>query len=110
MKMATVPNLICVLRIALTVPIVWLLVAGTAGYVSQDLSDDHPVSVTFDNTLDTAFYDQTAIEAAGLPVVIHSGSAPDPGPYTSPAFLRRLLTRCPRLKVVVAQIDVLETM
>lgn len=36
------------------------------GYLAQDLSNDHPVSVTFDNTLDTAFYDQTTIETAGL--------------------------------------------
>lgn len=35
-------------------------------YLSQDLSDDHPVSVTFSNTADTAFYDQATIEATGL--------------------------------------------
>jgi uncharacterized protein len=42
------------------------------------------------------------IEAAGLPLVMHCGSAPDPGPYTQPAYLRALLARHPRLRVVVA--------
>jgi len=48
------------------------------------------------------------IEAAGLPVVIHCGSAPDPGRFTAPAYLRRLLTRHPHLKVVVAHMGAAE--
>lgn len=42
------------------------------------------------------------IEAAGVPVVIHAGSAPKPGRFTSPRYLEGLVTRFPRLKVVVA--------
>jgi hypothetical protein len=42
------------------------------------------------------------IEAAGLPVVIHAGSAPDPGTYTAPVYLQRLMLRFPQLKIVVA--------
>jgi hypothetical protein len=42
------------------------------------------------------------VEAAGLPVVIHAGSAPDPGRFTAPVYLRRLMLRFPRLKIVVA--------
>lgn len=42
------------------------------------------------------------IEAAGLPVVIHAGSAPDPGTYTAPAYMEGLLKQFPRLKVVIA--------
>ncbi|HUJ75301.1 MAG TPA: amidohydrolase family protein [bacterium] len=42
------------------------------------------------------------VQAAGLPVVLHVGGAPDPGRYTVPAVLRRLVMRYPRLKVVVA--------
>jgi hypothetical protein len=48
------------------------------------------------------------IEAAGLPVVIHCGSAPDAGRYTQPAYLRGLLERHPRLKVVVAHMGAYE--
>ena len=42
------------------------------------------------------------LEHAGLPVVIHCGSAPDPGRFTTPEYLIGLLNRFPRLKVVVA--------
>lgn len=42
------------------------------------------------------------IEAAGLPVVIHAGSAPDPGWFTAPIYIQRLLLRFPTLKVIVA--------
>jgi hypothetical protein len=48
------------------------------------------------------------IEAAGLPVVIHCGSAPDPGRFTAPGYLRRLLLRHPRLKVIVAHMGAAE--
>ena len=48
------------------------------------------------------------IEAAGLPVVMHVGSAPEPGRFTSPRYLQALLERFPRLKVVVAHMGAWE--
>lgn len=42
------------------------------------------------------------LEEARLPVIIHSGPAPDPGRYTTPAYIRGLLSRHPGLVVVVA--------
>ena len=42
------------------------------------------------------------IAAAGLPVVLHVGDAPDPGPFTVPQVLARVLARHPRLRVIVA--------
>jgi len=42
------------------------------------------------------------IAAAGLPVVIHCGSAPDPGRFTRPEYIRRLLAQHPGLTVIVA--------
>jgi predicted TIM-barrel fold metal-dependent hydrolase len=48
------------------------------------------------------------IEAAGLPVVIHSGSAPEPGRHTTPAAIRRLLMRFPRLRLVIAHMGAAE--
>ena len=48
------------------------------------------------------------IEAAGLPVVIHCGSAPEPGAHTTPAVIKRLLLRFPRLKIVIAHMGAAE--
>lgn len=42
------------------------------------------------------------IESAGLPVVIHSGSAPDPGRFTAPVHIKALVDRFPGLRVVIA--------
>ena len=42
------------------------------------------------------------MEAARLPVVIHSGSAPDGGRFTAPGPIRALLKRHPALPVVIA--------
>jgi hypothetical protein len=42
------------------------------------------------------------IAAAGLPVVVHAGSAPDPGRFTAPVYLQRLLLRFPTLRIIVA--------
>ena len=42
------------------------------------------------------------IAAAGLPVVIHIGSAPNPHRYSAPRYLRALLARHPTLTVIVA--------
>lgn len=48
------------------------------------------------------------IEAAGLPVVIHSGSAPDPGRFTAPAYMKALVERFPRLRIIVAHMGAWE--
>jgi hypothetical protein len=48
------------------------------------------------------------IEAAGLPVVLHCGSAPDPGRFTAPSYVEGLLGRFPRLKVIVAHMGAWE--
>ncbi len=56
----------------------------------------------FDPSAEALYPAFEQVEAAGLPVVIHAGSAPDPGRFTAPIHLRRLLLRFPRLKVVVA--------
>lgn len=48
------------------------------------------------------------IEEAGLPVVIHCGSGPQPGRYTGAAPIAAVLTRYPRLKLVVAHLGMPE--
>ncbi len=48
------------------------------------------------------------IAAAGLPVVVHAGSAPDAGRFTLPAVLGRVLARHPRLRVIVAHLGASE--
>ncbi|MEV0024704.1 amidohydrolase family protein [Streptomyces atroolivaceus] len=45
---------------------------------------------------------------AGIPVVTHCGSGPAPGAYTGPAPVGRLLSRHPRLKLVVAHMGMPE--
>ncbi len=42
------------------------------------------------------------LEEAGVPVVIHAGSGPIPGRHTGPAGVRAVLTRFPRLRLVIA--------
>lgn len=42
------------------------------------------------------------IAAAGLPVVLHVGDAPDAGRFTVPEVLERVLARHPALRVIVA--------
>lgn len=49
-----------------------------------------------------------AIEDAGVPVVIHCGSGPAPGEFTGPDPIERLLTRYPRLPLVVAHMGMPE--
>lgn len=39
---------------------------GSYARIGQDLSDDHPISVTYDTWADPAFYDQGSVESAGL--------------------------------------------
>ncbi|MFJ4843051.1 amidohydrolase family protein [Streptomyces sp. NPDC088746] len=45
---------------------------------------------------------------AGIPVVTHCGSGPAPGAYTGPGPIGRLLSRHPRLKLVVAHMGMPE--
>ncbi|MBW5425390.1 amidohydrolase family protein, partial [Streptomyces sp. BG9H] len=45
---------------------------------------------------------------AGIPVVTHCGSGPEPGKYTGPAAMARLLARHPRLRLVVAHMGMPE--
>lgn len=40
--------------------------ANSAALLTQDLTNDHPVSVTYDITADTAFHSQASVETAGL--------------------------------------------
>ncbi|OBI22368.1 amidohydrolase [Mycobacterium sp. E2462] len=48
------------------------------------------------------------IEDAGLPVVIHCGSGPVPGEYTGAEPVAALLTRHPRLRLVIAHLGMPE--
>jgi len=48
------------------------------------------------------------VQEAGLPVVIHCGSAPDPSRFNEPGAADRLLKRYPRLKLVVAHMGAWE--
>ena len=48
------------------------------------------------------------IEDAGVPVVIHCGSGPQPGAHTGPAPIRALLRRHPHLVLVVAHMGMPE--
>jgi predicted TIM-barrel fold metal-dependent hydrolase len=40
----------------------------------------------------------------GAPVIVHAGSAPVPAPYTGPGPLSALLSRYPRLRVIIAHL------
>ncbi len=63
-------------------------------YISQDLSDDHPVSVTYDTTMDSAFNSATSVTAAGLSLYgtggdqVECGSCHNPHDNTYEPFLR----------------------
>ncbi|MEP6799960.1 MAG: amidohydrolase family protein, partial [Lapillicoccus sp.] len=48
------------------------------------------------------------LEEAGVPVVLHAGSAPKPGAFTGPAPVRRVLERHPRLVLVIAHLGMSE--
>jgi predicted TIM-barrel fold metal-dependent hydrolase len=50
-----------------------------------------------------------AIEAAGTPVVLHAGSGPAPGDHTGPASVERVLTRFPKLRLIIAHLGTPET-
>ena len=49
-----------------------------------------------------------ALEAAGVPVVIHAGSRPLPGEHTGPEAIGRVLERFPRLTFVIAHMGMPE--
>ncbi|MGA9871086.1 MAG: amidohydrolase family protein [Rhodococcus sp. (in: high G+C Gram-positive bacteria)] len=49
-----------------------------------------------------------AIEDASIPVVIHCGSGPAPGRHTGPEPIARLLTRFPRLPLIIAHMGMPE--
>lgn len=49
-----------------------------------------------------------AIADAGVPVVIHCGSGPAPGTYTGPEPIRRLLSRHPKLRLIIAHMGMPE--
>ncbi|AYJ47782.1 amidohydrolase family protein [Rhodococcus sp. P1Y] len=49
-----------------------------------------------------------AIEDASIPVVIHCGSGPTPGPHTGPGPIGELLGRFPRLPLIIAHMGMPE--
>lgn len=49
-----------------------------------------------------------AIEAAGVPVVLHAGSGPAPGDHTGPQGVARVLERWPMLPLVIAHLGMPE--
>lgn len=49
-----------------------------------------------------------ALEVAGIPIVIHAGSAPLAGAFTGPGHVRRLLARYPGLVLVIAHMGMPE--
>lgn len=58
-----------------------------------------------DPLLDPAW---SAIQDAGVPVVLHAGSGPHPGRFTGPEPVRALLRRFPRLVLVIAHLGMPE--
>jgi predicted CXXCH cytochrome family protein len=65
--------------------------AGGFTNLGTDLRNDHPVSVTFDNTADTKFHTAAEIEAAGLQFYngkVQCGSCHNPHTAENRPFLR----------------------
>ncbi|MEU9335513.1 amidohydrolase family protein [Streptomyces sp. NPDC048290] len=58
-----------------------------------------------DEALDAAW---GLLAEAGVPVVIHCGSGPMPGPHTGPGPIARVLARHPRLRLVLAHMGMPE--
>lgn len=50
-----------------------------------------------------------AIEEAGTPVVLHAGSGPAPGDHTGPDSVARVLSRFPKLRLIIAHLGTPET-
>jgi uncharacterized protein len=84
--------------------------SGAAGYVAQALSSGARI---FKAHLQVGGYDprdeQLApvwglLAEAGVPVVVHCGSGPTPGPFTGPAPMAEVLRRHPRLTAIIAHL------
>jgi predicted CXXCH cytochrome family protein len=63
--------------------------------LGSDLTNDHPVAVTYDNTKDVAFASKATVEAAGLPFYgsgkdqLECGTCHNPHNNTNAPFLRK---------------------
>lgn len=88
--------------------------SGAAGYVDAAIRDGARV---FKAHIQVGDYDPNdpllddawgSIEDAGTPVVIHCGSGPQPGRFTGPEPVRRLLHRHPRLALIIAHMGMPE--
>ncbi|MET9516270.1 amidohydrolase family protein [Streptomyces sp. NPDC002994] len=87
---------------------------GVAAYVRQAVESGARV---FKSHLQVGAYDPNdalldpawgLLAEAGIPVVMHCGSGPAPGKHTGPEPVGRLLTRHPRLRLVVAHMGMPE--
>jgi predicted TIM-barrel fold metal-dependent hydrolase len=88
--------------------------AGAEAYVAAAIDDGARV---FKAHVQVGRYDPTdplldgvwgVLEDAGVPVVIHCGSGPQPGEHTGPQPIRELLVRYSRLRLVVAHMGMPE--
>ena len=88
--------------------------AGAAGYVEQALVDGARV---FKAHVQVGAYDPRdplldavwgQLADAGVPVVVHCGGGPVPGPFTGPGPFGEVLARHPRLTAVVAHMGMPE--
>lgn len=87
---------------------------GAAAYVDRAIQDGARI---FKAHIQVGDYDPNdplldeawgVIEDAGIPVVIHCGSGPQPGRFTGPEPVRRLLRRHPELALIVAHMGMPE--
>lgn len=87
---------------------------GAATYVADAIEDGSRV---FKAHVQVGGYDPTDpllrdvwghIEDAGVPVVIHCGSGPEPGAHTGPAPIAAVLAEHPRLRLIVAHMGMPE--
>ena len=87
---------------------------GAAGYVTNAIRSGARV---FKAHIQVGDYDPNdalledvwgVLEDSGTPVVIHCGSGPQPGRFTGPEPIRRLLRRHPRLVLIVAHLGMPE--
>ena len=87
---------------------------GAAGYVADSLAAGTRV---FKSHIQVGDYDPNdpllddvwgQIQDAGVPVVIHCGSGPAPGRFTGPDRIESLMTRYPRLPLIIAHMGMPE--